>query len=83
MNKPATGGQEELRAFLERYPATQILELLQPDMLGVLRGKRVVRAEFAKPFKDGVNFCGATCCSTARDRPSSASTTAVAMATPT
>ena len=60
MNKPATGGQEELRAFLERYPATQILELLQPDMLGVLRGKRVVRAEFAKPFKDGVNFCGAT-----------------------
>ena len=60
MNKPATGGQEELRAFLERYPATQILELLQPDMLGVLRGKRVVRAEFAKPFKEGVNFCGAT-----------------------
>ena len=60
MNKPATGGQEELRAFLDRYPATQFLELLQPDMLGVLRGKRVVRAEFAKPFKDGVNFCGAT-----------------------
>ena len=42
--------------ILERHPATQNLELLQPDMLGVLRGKRVVRAEFAKPFKDGVNF---------------------------
>src|SRR4029450_1126273 len=33
---------------------------LQPDMIGILRGKRVGRAEFAKPFKDGVNFCGAT-----------------------
>src|SRR5262245_14396853 len=50
----------ELRTFLERYPDTQFLELLQPDMLGILRGKRVIREEFAKPFKSGVNFCGAT-----------------------
>src|ERR1044071_6291485 len=50
----------ELRTFLERYPETQSLELLQPDMLGILRGKRVIRDEFAKPFKNGVNFCGAT-----------------------
>jgi glutamine synthetase len=51
---------EELAKFLDRYPDTQHLELLQPDMLGILRGKRVVRDEFAKPFKEGVNFCGAT-----------------------
>lgn len=51
---------DELHAFLERYPQTQMLELLQPDMLGILRGKRVTRDEFAKPFKSGVNFCGAT-----------------------
>ena len=46
--------------FLKKYPDTQLLELLQPDMLGILRGKRVVRDEFAKPFGKGVNFCGAT-----------------------
>ena len=51
---------DELQKFLERYPETQLLELLQPDMLGILRGKRVVRGEFAKPFTDGLNFCGAT-----------------------
>jgi glutamine synthetase len=50
----------ELQQFLERHPATETLELLQPDMVGILRGKRIGRPEFAKPFKDGVNFCGAT-----------------------
>ncbi len=55
-NKAPTGGQQELRAFLERYPATQVLELLQPDMLGILRGKRVMRGEFAKPFKERRQF---------------------------
>lgn len=51
---------DELRQFLERYPDTQQLELLQPDMLGILRGKRVGRDEFPKVFDKGVNFCGAT-----------------------
>ena len=51
---------EELAKFLEKYPDTRQLELLQPDMLGILRGKRVGRGEFAKPFTDGLNFCGAT-----------------------
>jgi glutamine synthetase len=50
----------ELDAFLKKYPDTRLLELLQPDMLGILRGKRVVPDEFAKPFGKGVNFCGAT-----------------------
>ena len=50
----------ELRQFLEQHPDTRQLELLQPDMLGILRGKRVGRDEFAKPFGKGVNFCGAT-----------------------
>ena len=51
---------DELRALLERFPDTQQLELLVPDMLGILRGKRVAANEFAKPFGKGVNFCGAT-----------------------
>ena len=60
MNDNTSQWPNELRAFLERYPDTQHLELLQPDMLGILRGKRVIRDEFAKPFTAGVNFCGAT-----------------------
>ena len=49
-NKAPSGGQQELRAFLERYPATQVLELLQPDMVGILRGKRVMRGEFSDQY---------------------------------
>lgn len=60
MNHDTKRMPAELESFLERYPDTQFLELLQPDMLGILRGKRVIREEFAKPFKSGVNFCGAT-----------------------
>jgi glutamine synthetase len=51
---------DELRRYLEQHPDTRLLELLQPDMLGILRGKRVVGDEFAKPFAGGLNFCGAT-----------------------
>jgi glutamine synthetase len=60
MSKQKKRAPGELQKFLERYPDTQLLELLQPDMLGILRGKRVVRDEFAEPFGAGLNFCGAT-----------------------
>ena len=60
MSRSSKQGAGELQQYLERHPDTRLLELLQPDMLGILRGKRVVRDEFAKPFTDGVNFCGAT-----------------------
>jgi glutamine synthetase len=60
MSKPPKQLPDEPRKFLERYPETRQLELLQPDMLGILRGKRVGRDEFAKPFTGGLNFCGAT-----------------------
>jgi hypothetical protein len=60
MSKPTKQLPDEPRKFLERYPDTRQLELLQPDMLGILRGKRVGREEFGKPFTGGLNFCGAT-----------------------
>jgi glutamine synthetase len=60
VSQDAPHAADELRIFLERYPDTEFLELLQPDMLGILRGKRVIRDEFSKPFSQGVNFCGAT-----------------------
>ena len=60
MSRPPKRVPEELQRFLEKHPDTRQLELLQPDMLGILRGKRVGRGEFAKPFTDGFNFSGAT-----------------------
>jgi len=60
MSKTGKRVADELQRYLERHPDTQLLELLQPDMLGILRGKRIVRDEFAKPFAEGVNFCSAT-----------------------
>ena len=60
MSRQKKRAPDELQKFLERHPDTQLLELLQPDMLGILRGKRVVRDEFSKPFGAGLNFCGAT-----------------------
>src|SRR6187397_1233661 len=60
MSKKDERRPDELAAYLDKHPDTQFIELLQPDMLGILRGKRVVRDEFAKPFKDGANFPGAT-----------------------
>ncbi len=60
MSKPDKRVPEELARFLEKYPDTRQLELLHPDMLGILRGKRVGRDEIAKPFTGGLNFSGAT-----------------------
>jgi glutamine synthetase len=45
----------ELRAFLEAYPETRVMELLISDLAGVLRGKQIRRHEFEKVFADG--FC--------------------------
>ncbi|MDX1555939.1 MAG: glutamine synthetase family protein [Xanthomonadales bacterium] len=53
-----TSSETELRTFLEAHPETRFMELLGPDMVGVLRGKRIGRDEFEKVFKNGVNHCG-------------------------
>ena len=50
----------ELESFLEEYPETRYLEVMAPDISGVLRGKRVERADFSKLFGKGVNHCGGT-----------------------
>ena len=48
---------KELQSFLKAYSDTKLLELLQPDMNGILRGKRLSSDEFAKVFGEGVNYC--------------------------
>ena len=56
MNPPRdTQATRELRAFLKRHPQTASMELLIPDMAGVLRSKRIQQREFSKTFESG--FC--------------------------
>ena len=50
--------QKELDTYLERHPETRFIELLVPDMVGILRGKRAGKDDFSKPFGGGANFCG-------------------------
>ena len=42
-NRPES---KELRKFLKKHPDTRFMELLAPDMVGVLRGKRVGEYDF-------------------------------------
>ncbi len=55
-----TAASAELRRYLEAVPETRMIELLIPDMNGVLRGKRIGPDEFDKVFGGGVNFCAST-----------------------
>jgi glutamine synthetase len=47
---------EELQALLARYPEISSIELLVPDLNGILRGKRVHREEFAGLVERGLNM---------------------------
>ncbi len=51
----------ELRAVQKRYGNFESLDLLVPDMSGILKGKRIRPGEFEKSCKGGFVFCaGAT-----------------------
>ena len=56
--RPAT--PEELERYLAEHPDTRYLEVLLPDMNGILRGKRAERDDFGKLFGKGMNLCAAT-----------------------
>ena len=51
---------DELNLFLESHPDLEILELLVPDMNGIIRGKRLDVSEAETLFSKGVNFPAAT-----------------------
>lgn len=54
MTKRKKGSRnKELAEFLRKNPGTDVMELLVPDLAGVLRGKRVRAHEFDKVFDDG------------------------------
>ena len=51
----------ELRAAEKKFGKFESLELLIPDLSGILRGKRIRRGDFEKSAKGGFVFCaGAT-----------------------
>lgn len=50
----------ELRSVQKKFGSFESLELLIPDLSGVLRGKRIRPDDFEKVGKDGFFFCGGT-----------------------
>lgn len=52
---------KELEAFLKNTPDTALLEIAVADMNGILRGKRLQKEDFVKPFsKSGINYCASS-----------------------
>lgn len=56
--KKTSNKNSELQRFLRKYGETEVIELLIPDMAGVLRGKRIRRDEFSTIFNKGFNVPG-------------------------
>ncbi|MDX1498847.1 MAG: glutamine synthetase family protein [Woeseiaceae bacterium] len=50
----------ELRRLLKKHPDLETMELLVPDALGVLKGKRIRRKDFEKACTEPFWFCGGT-----------------------
>ena len=46
--------ESELQQFIKQYPEIKMLEILMPDMNGIIRCKRIPANEFATFFRDGV-----------------------------
>ncbi len=53
-----TGSPDELQTYLRDHPDLVTLEVMSVDMNGMLRGKRMPRAEMETFFRDGVNSPG-------------------------
>jgi glutamine synthetase len=51
---------DELQYFMKANPDVRFLELLQPDMNGIFRGKRVPVHDAGKLFKEGLNYCASS-----------------------
>ena len=46
--------ESELDQFIKEYPEINMLEILMPDMNGIVRCKRIPRGEFGTFFRHGV-----------------------------
>ncbi|HAT26426.1 MAG TPA: glutamine synthetase [Gammaproteobacteria bacterium] len=52
---------EELEAFLQQHPQTTMLEILSPDINGILRGKRIPVSECQTFFNEGIKAPASIC----------------------
>jgi len=52
--------RSELSRLLRRHPETAMMDLLIPDFLGILRGKRIRRSSFEKTCDEPFGFCAGT-----------------------
>lgn len=50
----------ELSRLLRKQPKTTSMDLLVPDILGILRGKRIRRSSFEKTCDESFGFCAGT-----------------------
>ena len=50
----------ELSRLLRKHPKTEMMDLLVPDFLGILRGKRIRRSSFEKTCDEEFGFCAGT-----------------------
>ena len=60
MTKNEKPPRDELRRLLNHHPDTAMMELLVPDILGILRGKRIRRTSFEKTCAEPFAFCAGT-----------------------
>ena len=58
--KKNTALRTDLHRLLRKAPKTATMELLIPDLPGVLRGKRIRRSSFEKTLDTGFTFCAGT-----------------------
>jgi glutamine synthetase len=57
---PDQAGMAELEALFKAAPEARTLEVLIPDLNGILRGKRITREEAVELFESGIKTCGST-----------------------
>jgi glutamine synthetase len=60
VNCPDAATIDELDTFLADNPSTQMMEVLSPDLSGILRGKRIPRQEFETFFRSGLKSPGSS-----------------------
>ena len=60
MAKKTDPRRAELRRLLKKFPDTAFMEVLVPDINGVLKGKRVRAKDFEKTCTEPFFFCGGT-----------------------
>ncbi len=51
---------KEAAAFIKEYPDTRGIDLLAPDISGILRGKRIGMADLETAFEPGINYPNST-----------------------